>query len=219
MDATTSQLLHRWDQLAKDCRWNLSAAAAVRDDLIERYGQPHRHYHTLGHIHSVLVALDHLADPAEPTPAARLAVWFHDAIYDGAAGEDEEASAQLAEQQLAMLGTPTEIVAAAASMVRATAGHISNADAADIDTALVLDADLSILAADPADYDRYVEQVRQEYSHVPPDQFALGRKAVVAGLLARDRLYLSPAGATRFEDRARENLTRELQLLGPATDR
>lgn len=216
MEGSESDLLHRWDRLVEACGWDPPAAARVRDDLLDRYRQPHRHYHTLDHVESVLEALDTLTGPPGPTPAARLAVWFHDAVYEGVAGDDEEASARLAEQQLASLGTPPEVAATVAAMVRATAGHTDASHALDGGTALVLDADLSILAAADSDYDRYVEQVRREYSHVPSDRFRLGRRAVVARLQARERLYLSPAGAARFEAAARRNLTRELERLDQA---
>lgn len=213
MDGSETDLVERWDRLVDACGWDPSAAVAVRDDLLDRYRQPHRHYHTVDHVRSVLVALDELSQPAKPSTAARLAVWFHDAVYEGVAGDDEEASAVLAERQLAALGTPAGVVAAVAAMVRATARHTQAASAVDHDTALVLDADLSILAAPEPDYDRYVEQVRREYSHVPSDRFTIGRQAVVAGLLGRERLFLSPGGEARFESAARRNLSRELHQL------
>ncbi len=208
-------LTERWRQVAAHFDWPESLATEVRDELFARYQEPHRHYHSLEHVHSVLVALDELVAPGSPSAAARLAVWFHDAIYDGVAGDDEEASARLAEDRLSALGTPPEVTDSVASLVRATAGHATAQDdiEPESDMALMLDADLSILAAADPDYDRYVEQVRAEYAHVPPDRFDLGRRAVLAGLLARERLYLSAAGARRFEARARQNLARELASL------
>lgn len=208
-----SDLTERWQQLVEACGWESGPAAEVRDDLIDRHRQPHRHYHTLIHVHAVLEALDRLSESAPPSPAARLAVWFHDAVYEGIAAADEEASAQLAEQQLAALGTDAQVVARAAAMVRATAGHTHDSAPVDSEAAHMLDADLSILAADEADYDRYVEQVRREYSHVPDDLFTQGRRAVVTGLLTRDPLYLSPEGRARFDAAARRNLARELARL------
>lgn len=205
-------LVERWDRLVAEVGWSPGPATAVRQDLFDRYRQPHRHYHTLVHIQAVLQVLDALS--AEPIgPAARLAVWFHDAVYEGVAGADEEASAQLAEQVLDSLGTPASMVESVAAIVRATAGHAADTDQPDAETALVLDADLAILAAEPVAYDQYVEQVRREYSHVPDERFVQGRKAVLAGLLGRERLYLTPGGQARFEDRARQNLNRELHQL------
>jgi predicted metal-dependent HD superfamily phosphohydrolase len=216
-------LAARWDHLTGHFGWAPSSARAVRDDLLARYGEPHRHYHTLEHVDAVLDALDRLSAPEPATPATRLAVWFHDAIYQGVPGDDEDASARLAEEQLTMLGTPPEVVGAVSAMVRATASHVEAALDVDIDTdtgtALVLDADLSILGAEPDDYDRYTRAVRAEYAHVPDDRFAAGRRAVVESLLARDRLFLTDAGAALFEAAARLNLARELDELRPDAPR
>ena len=49
----------------------------------------------------MLEALDVLCEPAGPPRTVLLAAWFHDAVYRGIAGEDEEESARLAEDRLA----------------------------------------------------------------------------------------------------------------------
>src|SRR5579872_6892248 len=52
-------------------------------ELVARYSRPERHYHTLTHIAAMLELL-----PDTP-PALALAVWFHDAIYDSRAADNE----------------------------------------------------------------------------------------------------------------------------------
>ena len=78
---------------------------------------------------------------------------------------------------------------------------------------MLSDADLAVLAAAPDRYASYVEGVRREYGHVPDAAFAAGRAAVLADLLAHDRLYRTPTGGSRWEDLARANLRRELSAL------
>ena len=84
-------------RFALTARWPDGVPNAVRDELLERWSESHRHYHGPVHLLAVLEALDTLADPARPSRPVVLAAWFHDAVYDGVAGADEEASADLAD--------------------------------------------------------------------------------------------------------------------------
>jgi len=96
--------------------------------------------------------------------------------------------------------------------VMATATHSLPADGPR-ETAAFLDADLAILAARPAVYDSYTENVRREYAHVADDDFCTGRKATLESFLERDRLFFTTAGQARFEATARANLRREIKSL------
>lgn len=212
-----TELMARWQSLTEEARWPPEDAAAVGAELIDRYDEPHRHYHTTIHLISVLRVLDELAGPDLPPLTARLAAWFHDAVYAGAPGSDEEASAQLAEARLLELGTPLADASTVAAMVRATAGHTVDGATPDELTAMVLDADLSILGADLATYGRYCDAIRAEYAHVPDDRFVAGRLALVESLLARDRLFITGAGRARFEHAAHRNLARERDRLRAAS--
>jgi len=120
-------------------------------------------------------------------------------------------------------------VAEVARLVRLTATHDSAPG--DGAGALLCDADLSILAADPARYDAYAAAVRREYGHVPDDAFRIGRAEVLRHLLGLPVLYRVVPERAEWEVRARANLTRELstrvdasrvrppwtaELIGPA---
>src|SRR5690606_14735565 len=65
-------------------RWPepLRAAEALRDELLDRWSEPHRHYHDSTHLLAVLDALVRVADGPVPLPV-ELAAWFHDAVYEG----------------------------------------------------------------------------------------------------------------------------------------
>jgi predicted metal-dependent HD superfamily phosphohydrolase len=76
----------------------------------------------------------------------------------------------------------------------------------------LLDADLAILGAAPADYERYRLAVRAEYAHVPDDAWRAGRAAVLRSLLAKEPLYRTRAAQERWAARARRNLREELAL-------
>ena len=97
--AKRAALLARWSELLP----GVPGAAAVGDALLTRWHEPHRAYHGPGHLTHVLDSLAVLeTDDAAPR-AVHLALWFHDAVHEGRAGADEEASAVLAETLLAPL--------------------------------------------------------------------------------------------------------------------
>ena len=74
------------------------------------------------------------------------------------------------------------------------------------------DADLGTLAVEPQLYKKYRIAVREEYRHVPIQDYLEARLEIVSRLLSRDRLFSSPLGA-RWEEAARENLAGERRML------
>lgn len=202
-----ADLLRRWRDTVPETPATVSVGAA----LVARYRQPHRRYHDLTHLREVLAAVDELASYAVDADAVRLAAWFHDAVYAGRPGVDEEDSARLAEEWLPGCGVCPGRVDEVARLVRLTVGHAPAAD--DRNGAVLCDADLAILAAGPARYVRYASAVRAEYAHVPDDVFRRGRLAVLEGLLNRAELYRTPIGRQRWSAAARRNLAGEIRQL------
>jgi predicted metal-dependent HD superfamily phosphohydrolase len=187
---------------------------AVRDELLARWSEPHRHYHTADHLRHVLSIVDEHAALADDADAVRLAAWFHDAVYDPRAHDNEERSAALAAERLAGAGVPAGVVAEVVRLVRLTAGH-AVADG-DRNGALLVDADLAILAADPSAYDAYAAAIRREYVHVPEPAFREGRAAILRHLAALPDLYRIVPQRANWTARARSNLRRELVRLAGA---
>ncbi|PZW02317.1 Predicted metal-dependent phosphohydrolase, HD superfamily [Micromonospora phaseoli] len=182
-------------------------------ELVERWREPHRYYHTIGHLTAVLDVIDRYASAAPLPDLVRLAAWCHDAVYDPRAPGDrnERDSATLARTLLTRAGLPTPAVAEVSRLVLLTAGHL--VDPADADGALLCDADLAVLATPPPEYDRYAAAIRREYAHVPEPDYRVGRAKVLSGLLALPTLYRLPAPTTAWTAPARTNLTRELTSL------
>jgi len=196
-----------WIELANELELDAEPANDIGFDLAACHTEPHRHYHTMEHITAVL---GHLRDLSAATPTARLAAFFHDAVYDPTRSDNEAQSAELAREVLHAVDRPEADDVAA--IVLATAKH-ELPDGAPRDTAPFLDADLAILAARPDVYDTYTQHVRAEYAHVPDDDFRSGRRAILQNFLERDQLYFTTAGQARFEVAARANLRREISLL------
>lgn len=198
-------------------RWPLAGGYGVRDRLLRAYADPGRGYHDLRHLAEVLDHLDVLlagvdraeGDRVDPE-VLRLAAWFHDAVYEGAP-DDEERSARLAETELSALGLEAAVIAEVARLVRLTADH--DPAPGDLAGALLSDADLAVLAADPGRYAQYVDGVRREYAHVPPEDFVRGRAEVLRGLLAAPTMFRTGPGRRLWEQRARANVAAELATL------
>ncbi|MGJ7441255.1 HD domain-containing protein [Aquipuribacter sp. MA13-6] len=187
-------------------------AEQVQVDLLGRWSEPHRTYHDRRHLEEVLERVEQLSAHAEDADLVRCAAWWHDAVHDGRAGDDERASAALAHEQLVSLGVAGRHVRAVTDLVLVTISH-DPGDPAEPDAAVLCDADLGILATDRSRYDEYAADVRQEYGHVPDELFAAGRAAVLRRLLSHRHLFRTPT-ATAWEQTARDNLSRELDGLG-----
>ena len=202
-----------------DRRW-LSAVTALDGDarvardawayLEQQYGEPHRRYHGLAHATAVVRDSAQLARdlPAAERAVVAVAAWAHDVVYDAVPGEDERRSAAWLRHWLTRAGVAEPHVARAEELVLTTAGHRAPED--DEAATALLDADLAVLGAAPAEYDAYAIGVREEYAKYDDTVWAGGRAAVLENLLAHAPLYRSEAARSRWEAAARRNLTAEL---------
>lgn len=182
---------------------------AVFDDLVARYREEHRHYHTLEHVEACLGWLDWYAGLAERPAEVALALWFHDAIYDPRADDNERRSAGLAGKRLHELGTAADARERIAAHILATREH----DAEQGDSRLVVDLDLTILGSSPAGFDEFEQRIRREYAHVPAALFEMGRRRVLQRFLERPTIYRVPALREELESAARANLQRRIAEL------
>jgi predicted metal-dependent HD superfamily phosphohydrolase len=141
----------------------------------------------------------------------RLAVWFHDVVYDSRASDNEERSAAHARNVLGPLGCPEPLLDEITRLILLTRKHETTAD--DPAGQVLLDADLAILGAGEEEYDRYARAIRREYAWVDEESYRDGRGKVLRAFLDRPRLYFTPTLLDRLERQARDNLRRELETL------
>jgi predicted metal-dependent HD superfamily phosphohydrolase len=190
-----------WARLFPDDR-------TVGADLLARWAEPHRRYHTVEHLAFMLGVIDRHADRAEDADAVRLAAWFHDAIYDPRASDNEERSAQLAAEALTRLHAPAQRTREVVRLVGLTKDH--KARTGDRDGGLLCDADLAILAEPPERYRAYARSVREEYSFVPEELFLLGRRNILRHLLDLPALFHVVPERHLWTARAHTNMRAEL---------
>ena len=175
------------------------------------YDEPHRAYHTARHVGACLRILD---DPpvgalAERVDEVEAALWFHDAVYDPRATDNEERSALLAEQSLRDAGVSADVVARIAAAIRATRDHSAEAP----DGRLVTDVDLAILGEDPDAYALYERGIRAEYDWVDDASYTAARAFVLRSFADRPVLYATAVLRERLESRARQNIAAALRGL------
>jgi predicted metal-dependent HD superfamily phosphohydrolase len=187
-------------------------SGAVRDELIARYSEPHRRYHTMTHIEDCLAQVAASTDMTNDQRALMdAAIWFHDAIYDATRNDNEAESARLAAERLTSDGASQAFIDEVSRLILLTAGHSVQLD--DPLGARLVSIDLSILGAEPDRYDAYAAAIREEYAHVPEPLYRAGRAAILARFLESGALFADPVWADRLETQARANLTREIAAL------
>jgi predicted metal-dependent HD superfamily phosphohydrolase len=185
--------------------WPLPDRTDLRDRLLAAYGAD-RHYHDLRHLSEVLQRIDELGESGNVEVV--LAAWFHDAVYDDA-GDNEERSAAMAEEQLS--SDTTVDVSEVARLVRLTETH--DPAPGDHNGEVLCDADLAILAAEPERYHAYTRGVRREYAAYSDADFRAGRLGVLEDLAKRDALFHTAHARQHWEPHARTNLTEEISEL------
>src|SRR6266852_2436873 len=184
------------------------------EELIARYREPHRRYHTVQHLEECLAQLDGAHTSAEHASEAELALGFHDAIYDTTRQDNEERSADWARDSSLAAG----VSGAAAQRVRELVMSTRHAALpAGADAQLLVDVDLSILGASAERFDEYERQIREEHAWVPDLLFRSERQRILEEFLARPSIFSTRTFRDRLESQARTNLARSIAALTNAS--
>jgi predicted metal-dependent HD superfamily phosphohydrolase len=179
----------------------------LRECLAVWYGTPGRHYHTLEHVDEVLGHLAHCRTLLRQPDEVRVAVLFHDAVYEVGRPDNEAKSAVLAREHAPRWFDVD--VDRVAQLIELTASHGKQGEV-DADAALFLDCDMAILGSGPERYALYADQIEAEWSPLaPPADYARGRAAFLEKVLA-GRIFLSSFWHDRLDEVARRNLRQEL---------
>jgi predicted metal-dependent HD superfamily phosphohydrolase len=202
-------VFYRWQNTLKTLAVDKASAAQIFNDLVQAYSDSNRYYHTLKHVGCILNTIQTLQAYTQNLVVVELAAWFHDVIYNTQSSDNEEKSADYAGEILNVLGIPTSYITKVKRLILNTKHH----QADDIDSQVLLDADLAILAADAVDYQKYAHAIRQEYAWVSDDDYIKGRTQVLEKFLQRQRIYFTPLMYEILEQAARDNIKAEIEQL------
>jgi predicted metal-dependent HD superfamily phosphohydrolase len=197
------------------------------ESLLRLWLAPQRQYHTLRHLVDMLTRIDELAPEAIRPACVRLAAFYHGAVFDppapddgpeqadlampfAANWEDTSASARLAQRQLSGIGIAPELAERVGDLVR-TLDKLAVLPR-DADSAVLVDAALGQLAADPQRYAEYQRQVRQENQAVSDEVYLNARLASLSHLMDRPALFHT-TGASGWENAARDNISGEISRV------
>lgn len=200
MQQYLSLLEKSWFELHQ--HYHFSEPQKVFNKLIAAYSKKQRAYHTLQHVYECLVLFESIQANLNDQHAVVLALWFHDAVYEPQAKDNELKSAELFEQYLAQ-NLSTDIVQKIKRWIIATQKHEATNE---LDLQFLLDIDLAILAASPERFDEYEQQIQQEYAWVDPEVYSIKRKEVLAHFYQTEPLYQTEYFQQSLEKRAKSNL-------------
>jgi len=182
--------------------YHFSEPQKIFNKLIVAYSEKQRSYHTVQHLYECLVLLESIRTNLNDANAVVLALWFHDAVYDPQAKDNELKSAELFEQYVAH-DLSADVVQKIKRWIVATQKHESTHE---LDLQFLLDIDLAILAASPTRFAEYEQQIQKEYAWVDSEIYFTKRKEVLAYFYQTEPLYQTEYFQQNFEQRAKSNL-------------
>lgn len=193
-------------------------AAAQGAAVVSAYNGAGRYYHNETHLKDVLDKLDWAKDALEKSGEVKhlsapekqkmfdtieLALWYHDAVYDGKAKDNEEKSRDLFLNHAEKSGIADDVKKDVAALIDLTKHH---KNAKTLPECILTDCDLAILGAAPASFKAYDEGIRKEYAHVPATMYKGARRGVLKGFLDQPRLFKTEAFHAAYDAPARANL-------------
>ena len=200
-------LIQRWRKLFENAEIN--KVDSIYNDILNRYSESHRYYHTIDHVKACLCHLDSVENIANRRDV-EIALWFHDVIYDSFKKDNEEQSAIFAGSALNVLRESKQIIDSVKHLVILTK-HPS--DPKELHEKYLIDIDLSILGSTEDVYGDYEHWIRKEYSKVPSMLYRRGRKKVLRSFLDQTKIYTTELFSDKYEANARINLENALRQL------
>ncbi len=202
-------------QLKKDCL-NLgieinNVFPIISKMLFGFYLKKNRFYHNLTHVLAVVKHCRKYAKDHENLLELILAAWFHDIIYAPRSHNNEALSARVFERIFLYTNMPRSMIARVKQYILDTKSHLSYKTP---EAAILIDADLKILAATNIKYLEYNLNIQKEYDHLSVSNFKNGRIRFLKYFLAQIKngkiyKYLPET----YNKKAISNVKKELKRL------
>lgn len=198
----------KWNNLCQ--RLNISDDQESFKNIISHYSEPHRHYHTLNHINSCLQELEPIKASLNNPEAVELAIWYHDIIYTIGQSDNEEKSAKFAKEFCRKNNLSSFFTKQVENHILATK-HISSSN--DLDSQYLADIDMAILGQSSNIFDKYEDQVCQEYLTLySKSDYQKGRKVFLETVL-KNPIYSTDFFKNKYQQSAENNIKRVIVNL------
>lgn len=193
------------------------ALSIAGEKLLFRWGAAHRVFHNTLYLASVITHIDELSGTCHDPNLLRVVAWYMGAVEPVNVYLDKTerearltACTQYLTESATGLGIPAPTVERLVDLLAHTLSH--DPSLAEVDAAVLNDADLAILAGTPQEYKKFRLAIREENRQLSDVDFLVARQRFVKSLLQRKNLFKSPVGA-HWEASARQNLQAELANL------
>jgi predicted metal-dependent HD superfamily phosphohydrolase len=178
-------------------------------DLLKRYSEEHRRYHTPAHIAHCLKLFDLASGKMDEPDAVEMSIWFHDAIYDAIASDNEERSAKYFIRTCGN-DIDREFQSKVCDLIMVT---IHKEPPLTPDERYLVDIDLSSFGLPWKKFLEDSEAVREEFQHLSDEEFYPAQKKFLEKLVARQHFCFTKFFRDRHEKRARSNIARYFDML------
>ena len=177
-------------------------------DLEKAYSKKSRYYHNLTHLEEMVFWFYKYKEQLQQPKEVLFSIFYHDYVYKVTRKDNELKSA---EHAIALLKPNQQLNKQLVfDLILATQLHHHNQNK---DINWLIDFDLKILSKDWEDYKTYCQQIRNEYNIYPDFLYNPGRKKALEHFLANKNIYQTQEFRTLFEDKARENIQKEIATL------
>lgn len=201
-------LQNKWRRLLRLFEIDENIINQTFSEIATVYECQGRYYHNLKHIKEVLEIIDNLHSKYKLDASLEFAAWFHDIVYNTRAHDNEEKSAEYARNLLSLLNIPSSTIDNTCRLILKTKHHKASED--DLESQILLDADLAILGSEPERYYEYMVGIRQEYGWAPENEYVTARKRVLTSFLELAQIFHTPELFNSLEINARQNLKKEI---------
>lgn len=184
-------------------------ALPICRSIIDRYAEPQRRYHNREHLLHCLAEHDRASSQMSRPDLVEMALWFHDVIFEPGAADNEQRSAELFVACGEGFLDPSFVENVRTLILLTT--HRQRPETEE--GCFVLDIDLSSFGIPWNDFLRDSRRVREERTDLGDDDYYRAQTGFLRSLLDRPRIFHTAFFHSQYEDTARQNIARAMQLI------
>lgn len=198
-----------WSRIAGDDEAGAVRVQKIYANLLSHYNETHRRYHTAAHIEHCLKQIDMGRDKCTSADLVELSIWFHDAVYQPSAHDNEWQSVELFRKWASGV-VSDEVVDTVERLIMVT---VHDRPPVAADEKFMVDVDLSSFGLPWTDFWRDSIAVRLEQLHMDDPTFNRVQRQFLVRLLDRKSIFTSAYFRQRYESQARSNIRSYLAQL------